>query len=80
MQLRTNRIGRPAIAGNPELGTVRNVTTRVGHFAGPVVKYEFEKVAGGEFGIETGYLFALGAARHETHRQIRLLLEFERHV
>ena len=58
---------------------MRNFTTRGGHFAGPVVKYEFEKVAGGEFGIETGYLFAFGAARHETDGQIRLLLELERH-
>lgn len=70
------RLGAVALG---ELGTFRNVTTRGGHFAGPVVKYEFEKVAGGEFGIETGYLFALGEARHETDGQIRLLLEFERH-
>ena len=70
------RIGAVALG---ELGTVRNFTTRGGHFAGPVVKYEFDKVAGGEFGIETGYLFALGEARHETDGQIRLLLEFERH-
>ena len=70
------RLGAVAIG---ELGTFRNFTTRGGHFAGPVVKYEFEKVAGGEFGIETGYLFALGQARHETDGQIRLLLEFERH-
>ena len=70
------RLGAVALG---ELGTFRNFTTRGGHFAGPVVKYEFEKVAGGEFGIETGYLFALGQARHETDGQIRLLLEFERH-
>ena len=70
------RLGAVALG---ELGSFRNFTVRGGHFAGPVVKYEFEKVAGGEFGIETGYLFALGQARHETDGQIRLLLEFERH-
>ena len=70
------RVGAVALG---ELGSFRNFTTRGGHFAGPVIKYEFEKLAGGEFGIETGYLFALGKARHETDGQIRLLLEFERH-
>ena len=70
------RLGAVAIG---ELGTFRNFTTRDGHFAGPVVKYEIEKFVGGEFGIETGYLFALGQARRETDGQLRLLLEFERH-
>lgn len=70
------RVGAVAIG---ELGSVRNFTVHAGHFAGPVVKYEIEKLAGGEFGIETGYLFALGQARHETNGQVRLLIEFERH-
>ncbi len=70
------RVGAVALG---ELGTFRSFNIHGGHFAGPVVKYEFEKLVGGEFGIETGYLFALGAAHHETNGQLRLLLEFERH-
>lgn len=70
------RLGAVALG---ELGSFRNFTTGGGHFAGPVAKYEIEHVAGGELGIETGYLFALGEARHETTGQVRLLLEFETH-
>lgn len=70
------RLGAVALG---ELGSTRDSTTRGRHFLGPVVKYGIEHAAGGELGIETGYLFALGEARHETTGQIRLLLEFEKH-
>lgn len=50
------------------------------HFAGPILKTEIEHLPGrGELEIETGYLFALGEARHETDGQFRLLLEYEAH-
>lgn len=47
------------------------------HFAGPIVKAEIEHLGPGELEIETGYLFALGEARHETDGQLRLNLEYE---
>lgn len=50
------------------------------HFAGPILKTEIEHLPRrGELELETGYLFALGEARHETDGQFRLLLEFATH-
>jgi hypothetical protein len=48
-----------------------------GHFAGPILKAEIEHLGPGELEIETGYLFALGEARHDTDGQLRLNLEYE---
>lgn len=70
------RIGAAAIG---ELGSTRRLTTRTEHFAGPVAKAAFEHVAGGEFEVEAGYLFAIGRARDEANGQFRLLLEFAKH-
>jgi hypothetical protein len=47
------------------------------HFAGPVVQWELDEIPGGEFGIEAGYLFALGSARDDADGQLRLGLEWE---
>ena len=60
-----------------ELGSGRHLTFRTEHFAGPIVKYEFERAGPGELGIEAGYLFALGRARDDADGQARLLLEYE---
>jgi hypothetical protein len=54
--------------------------TRGEHFAGPIARFEIEHLPGrGELEVETGYLFALGDARHETDGQFRLLLELATH-
>ncbi len=68
------RLGAAAFG---ELGTGQRLTTRGEHFAGPIVKAEIEHLGPGELEIETGYLFALGEARHETNGQLRLNLEYE---
>jgi hypothetical protein len=68
------RVGAAAFG---ELGTSDRLTTKSGHFAGPVVKTEIEHLGKGELEIETGYLFALGKARDEVDGQLRLLLEYE---
>ncbi|MEO6093585.1 MAG: hypothetical protein ABIT04_13650 [Novosphingobium sp.] len=48
------------------------------HYVGPIVKTEIEHLPlGGELEIETGYLFAVGNARHDSQGQARLLLEYE---
>jgi hypothetical protein len=61
-----------------EIGSTRRLFPRAEHFAGPMLKTELEHLpAHGELSIEAGYLFALGAARDETHGQARLLLEYE---
>jgi hypothetical protein len=68
------RLGAAAFG---ELGSGEHLTTHGGHFAGPIVKAEIEHLGPGELEIETGYLFALGEARHETDGQLRLNLEYE---
>ena len=68
------RLGAAAFG---ELGTGQGLTTHGEHFAGPIVKAEIEHLGPGELEIETGYLFALGEARHETDGQLRLNLEYE---
>jgi hypothetical protein len=68
------RLGAVAIG---ELGTSRHLTTRAGHFIGPVAKFELESLPGkGELEFETGYLFALGEERDEAKGQFRLLVEY----
>lgn len=68
------RLGAAAFG---DLGTGHGLTTHGEHFAGPIVKAEIEHLGPGELEIETGYLFALGEARHETDGQLRLNLEYE---
>ena len=68
------RLGATAIG---DVGDTLRFTTRSEHFAGPVTKYNIEHLAGGELGVEGGYLFALGRARDNADGQIRLLLEYE---
>lgn len=46
------------------------------HFAGPIVKADFEHFGPGDFELETGYLFALGSARTEARGQFRLLAAY----
>lgn len=67
------------VAGEFQAGiTAFGEFTEAEHFVGPVLKTEIEHLPGaGELGIEAGYLFALGDARHETDGQARLLLEYE---
>ena len=60
-----------------ELGDGDGLGGRREHFAGPVVAWELDEIPGGEFGIEAGYLFALGAARDDADGQLRLALEWE---
>ncbi len=60
-----------------DLGSTKRLTTRSEHFAGPIVKYEVEHLGKGELGLEAGYLFAFGRARHDADGQLRLLLEYE---
>jgi hypothetical protein len=59
-----------------EWGSARHLNVRE-HFAGPIAKYEFERIGPGELEIEAGYLFALGRARDDADGQVRLLLEYE---
>jgi hypothetical protein len=60
-----------------ELGTTRDFLPRAEHFAGPVLKVDVEGLPGkGELEIQTGYLFALGAARDGSDGQFRLILEY----
>lgn len=72
------RLGAAAFG---ELGGTDHFLPRAEHYAGPIVKAELEHLPGdGELEVETGYLFALGAARDETDGQFRLLLEYEFHL
>lgn len=71
------RLGAAAFG---ELGTTRDFLPRAEHYAGPIAKFDIEKLPGNsELEVETGYLFAIGAARDETKGQLRLLLEWETH-
>lgn len=60
-----------------DLGSSRHVTTRAGHYAGPVIKTEVEHFGPGELAIQAGYLFAIGHARDEANGQVRVGLEYE---
>jgi hypothetical protein len=60
-----------------ELGDGDGLGGRREHFAGPVVAWELDEIPGGEFGIEAGYLFALGSAKDDADGQLRLALEWE---
>ena len=69
------RLGAQAFG---DLGDSDRFGGRQEHFVGPVAKFEIEHTPlGGELGIETGYLFAVGAARDTARGQARLLLEWE---
>ncbi len=69
---------RLGVAAFGDLGTFKTFAPRAEHFAGPIAKFEIEHLPGNsELEIETGYLFAIGAARDETKGQLRLLLEWE---
>lgn len=71
---------RAGVEAFGELGSTRHLFPRASHFAGPILKTELEHLpAKGELEIEAGYLFAVGAARHEANGQARLLLEYEFH-
>lgn len=60
------------------LGDTRRFGRGEGHFIGPVAKFEIEHLPGcSELGINSGYLFAVGAAREEAKGQVRVLLEWE---
>ena len=61
-----------------DLGDSQRFLGRQEHYVGPVAKFEIEHTPlGGELEIETGYLFAAGAARDNARGQARLLLEWE---
>lgn len=68
---------KAGVKGFGELGDGDGLGGRREHFAGPVVEWELDEIPGGEFGIEAGYLFALGAARDDADGQLRLALEWE---
>lgn len=60
-----------------DLGNSTRFGGRQEHFVGPDAKIEIEHVGPGELEIETGYLFAVGAARDTTRGQVRLLICYE---
>ena len=77
-------LGAMAVGG---LGSGRRVTTRDEHFAGPLLRLEFEpgeadegkggSKHGGGFELEAGYLLALGRARDGSAGQLRLGIDYE---
>lgn len=69
----STRVGVAAFGG---LGTFSNFAPRAAHFVGP--NFKFHTAAFGRpFKIETGYLFALGAAKDDAKGMVRLNLELE---
>lgn len=67
------RVGVAAFGG---LGTFANFAPRDEHFAGPNFKFHTSAL-GRPFKIETGYLFAFGAAKDDAKGMVRLNLELE---
>lgn len=62
-----------------DLGTNRSFGGRQDHFVGPVVRWEVRPwTRAGEFELEAAYLFAAGAARHDSDGQVRIGLEWEK--
>lgn len=68
------RLGAAAFG---DLGTAARFAGRQKHFIGPEAKFEIEHLGPGEIEVETGYLFAIGAARDTTRGQARLLVSYE---
>lgn len=68
------RVGAAAFG---DFGPAKDFRLGGAHFAGPIVKAEFEDLGPGELEVETGYLFALGDARNDTKGQLRLILGYE---
>ncbi len=61
-----------------DLGDTDRFGGRQQTFAGPIAKFEIEHLPGNsDLEIETGYLFALGAARDDARGQFRLLIDWE---
>ena len=62
-----------------DLGSSRSFGGHQSHFVGPVAKWEVRPSGrAGEIELEAAYLFAAGAARHDTDGQVRLALEWEK--
>jgi hypothetical protein len=62
-----------------DIGQRGAIGGRQGHFAGPVIRYEFRnKVLPGEIEVEGAYLFPLGTAKDETDGQVRFAVEWEK--
>lgn len=61
-----------------DLGTDHSFAGRQSHYLGPVANWEFRpRGAPGEIELEAAYLLPVGAARHATDGQVRLMLEYE---
>lgn len=67
------RVGLAAFGG---LGTFANFAPRAEHFVGPNFKFHTGAL-GRPLKIETGYLFAFGAAKDDAKGMVRLNLELE---
>lgn len=73
---RNLRLGAQAFG---DLGTNRSFGGRQAHFVGPVARWEIRPVGRhGELELEAAYLFAAGAARHDTDGQVRFAIEWEK--
>ena len=59
-----------------DLGTVSRFAPYAEHFAGPTAKFRI-KGLGAPLKVETGYMFALGAAKADAKGMFRLNLELE---
>lgn len=67
---------RLGVAAFGDLGTFRHFAPHAEHFVGPIAKFRVNGL-GTPLKIETGYLFALGAAKADADGMIRLNLELE---
>lgn len=59
-----------------DIGTSGHLFHRAEHYVGPVARFEIEGLPR-ELEIETGYLFALGAAKDDTKGQLRFAVGVE---
>lgn len=71
------RLGAQAFG---DLGSRRSFGGRRPHYLGPVAQWELRPawLKGGELEFEGAYLLPVGAARDDSHAQVRLMLEYER--
>lgn len=67
---------RLGVAAFGDLGTFRSFAPYAEHFAGPIAKFRIDAF-GKPLKLETGYLFAIGAAKADTDGMFRLNLELE---
>jgi hypothetical protein len=71
---------RAGVEAFGDLGTTHRLGGRNPHYVGRTAAWETRPdwLRGTELELQAGYLFAAGAARHDTNGQARLSLEFER--